>query len=133
MQPTREQFEEALFGPWTYSDRNHPLGLDPEAIQAGAFTSDDPRQMARKGGRSVFGATWLALQAIPFYPERRRNVVWAAWTQPLSSPALKLPPASGILQTETNDELRARGIEAVYESKRVNGAQFVIDDGYAVA
>jgi hypothetical protein len=113
MRPTREQFREALFGPWLYADRANPLGLDPETVRSGAFTSDDPRVLETV---SVLGATWLALQAIPLFPEQ---LIWACWEAPLSAPAARLLFASGILETESAEWLSSRGIYAVYTSERV--------------
>src|SRR5262249_16189599 len=46
-----DDFEEALFGPWRYTDDQHSLGWDPSTMKSGAFTYKAPTGMANRGVR----------------------------------------------------------------------------------
>lgn len=118
LQPSQDQLEEALFGPWRYQDKGNPYGLDPEALQFGAFTEDDPRVLAKKRP-VVLGAIWLALQAIPFFTGKRDPFRWCVWTTPLSADAAKLLLASGVIEGESYESRARRGIPMAFESERI--------------
>ncbi len=125
---TGEQaFQEALFGPWQYSDDQHSLGWDPTTIKLGAFTHKAPTKMANSG---VMAAVWLAFESIPLFPcfsvhgrlqtrafSRRRQeftLWWPVWREPIS-----LDRLSFLLGLEHDGlKLAGRGVAAVYQSRR---------------
>jgi hypothetical protein len=120
---TPEQaYQEALFGPWQYSDDQHSLGWDPMTIKLGAFTNQAPTKMANAG---VMAAVWLAFESLPLFPvfsldgvrgftrERRAwTFHWPIWKKPLGLDAI------GSFLSLAPEEMAKRGAEAVYRSRR---------------
>ena len=96
---TLSSMQEALFGPWLYSDSTHSLGWDPAMMHSGAFTSEQPRSNKRK--RGVTAVVWLASESLPLFPcfvnDRGKLVTrgwiegefrWPLWNRPISYRAL---------------------------------------------
>jgi hypothetical protein len=121
--------EEALFGPWRYEDDEHPLGWDPQVQRLHALRNKAPTNDAKK--RSVCGAVFLATQALPLFPcfainnrlrttgfHRDKNAedwdwfAWPIWNEPISLGTLRT------LLAHPHDDLRDRGIQAVYCCRR---------------
>ena len=129
---TAEMYREALFGPWKYEDDQHSLGWDPSTMKLGAFTFKAPTGMANTGVRA---AVWLAFESLPLFPcyynrrlrtraftsEGRDEVFhWPVWQPPITVATLEsLLAWKGLIDTTGSaDELRARGVLAVYRSAR---------------
>ncbi len=133
---TREDVEEALFGPWRYVRELPVLQWDATATRDWALRAGDPSKDKKAG---VPGADWLAFRGLRFFqcvPVRDRVVTtaigggwktgylrWPLWTRPLGidavKTALRLPELA--CQEERariagRRALRARGIAAVFES-----------------
>jgi hypothetical protein len=127
-----QDFEEALFGPWTYTDDQHSFGWDPTTMKLGAFSHQAPTKLPNSGIR---GAVWLAFESLPLFPcfydrglgvraflkERRRYTFhWAIWNGFISLAALKsLLCWPGLFKMpESQMEAAERGIAAIYRSER---------------
>lgn len=125
-----DAFGEALFGPWRYEDRFHSFGWDPaaerlHALRAQSPTSEDPR--------GVRAAIWLAFESLALLPsvpggarlstigfERNRSFSWPLWTPALGLEAVRTVIGHrAIVRSGLNDELRARGIVAVFRAQRM--------------
>jgi hypothetical protein len=141
-----EAMREALFGPWQYEDEFHAFGWDPNAERLHALQSKSPTS---ESPRSVRGAVWLAVEALPLFPccvadgalqtrafsryEGKTYFTWPLWQQPLSLDVVRslvalkeltLPEAK--LKPKL-DDLRARGIFAVFRARRAS-----LQKGYAI-
>jgi hypothetical protein len=127
-----QDFEEALFGPWTYTDDQHSFGWDPTTMKLGAFSHQAPTKLPNSGIRA---AVWLAFESLPLFPcfydqglevraflkERRRYIFhWAIWNGFISLAALKsLLSWPGLFNLPKSQlEAAERGIAAVYRSER---------------
>jgi len=125
-------YAEALFGPWRYEDDQHSLGWDPSTMKLGAFTHKAPTAMANAGVRA---AVWLAFESLPLFPcffsnglqtrgfernGREVALVWPIWESPIGGAALRI--LLGIVtradESDAREEMKARGIAAVYRSQR---------------
>jgi len=129
------RFHDVLSGPLNYSDSQHSLGWDPinEALHAlGAY---DPSGKGKQ--TSVRELVYLALEAVSLFPvfarSRRlqttgfhtdeRRQTWFHW--PVWEPELSLRTVQSLLQLgelasplKNEVQLRARGIRAIYRSRR---------------
>ena len=132
MQPSTDSFQEALFGPWKYNDDQHHLGWDPCTMLMGAFTYRAPTNMKKAGVRA---AVWLAIEALPLFPcfyargglrtraftsaKKDAEFCWPVWSSPISVRTLKslLCLSALIRDPIRTEELRSRGIEALYRSR----------------
>ncbi|HMV40338.1 MAG TPA: hypothetical protein PLY77_09660 [Plasticicumulans sp.] len=128
--------KEAMFGPWTYSDDEHPLGWDPTMERDHAFRAQAPTNDDKY--RSVRFAIWLAHLSLPvlpcipsgrhlhtmsFAPERYKppyRFRWPIWQTPIALDSLSALLSSPELTGEDKDvsNLYQRGVSAVYESSR---------------
>lgn len=126
------KLHEALFGPWTYQDRQHSLGWDAGAERLYALRAANPSDEKMS---AVAGAVRLAFEALPLFPTvaigRRlgtrgfaaldRGVVF---TWPLWAPALRLRTIASALSLQELSELHPsrileqRGIVAVCRARR---------------
>lgn len=120
-------FEEALFGPWQYKDKEHSLGWDPSAERLHALRYLPPTKDRRN--RSVRAAIWLAIEALPLFPTaavngklmtagftkiRPTNLCWPIWSPPIGLDTLR-----SLLNTSDNElSLKRRGVRAMYRSER---------------
>lgn len=125
---------EALFGPWSYQDRQHSFGWDPAAERLHALSARSPTAEDPLGVRA---AVWLAFEALPLFPtaavgERLQTTgfdpestafAWPVWEAPLSLAVVRSLLA--LVQVESVEQLRARGVAAVFQSQRA-----VSDRGY---
>jgi hypothetical protein len=127
-----ESYREALFGPWQYKDDQHSLGWDPSTMKLGAFTYRAPTAMANTGVRA---AVWLAFESLPLFPcfynhglqtlgfrrQGRRAVAfcWPVWEAPITLAAVRvLLGASLVIEDSSAEELRARGVSAIFRSTK---------------
>jgi hypothetical protein len=135
--------KEALFGPWTYNDDQHHLGLDPASERLYALRHKKPEKDRVK--RSVLAAVWLAIEALPLFPttvargrlattgfmrsDGNTRLVWPIWTEPISLDTLKTLIASAELAGEIGEleSLGRRGVTTVYGAVRSDFGQ-----GYAI-
>lgn len=131
----KEAYEEALFGPWRYTDEYHSLGWDPAAERLHALRYLAP---TREHARCVRAAVWLAVEALPLYPtaasdgrlattgfvrqDRNTMLVWPIWTPPIGIDTLR-----SLIMTSDESSLKRRGVAAVYRSIRSKFGQ-----GYAI-
>lgn len=128
----REAYREALFGPWKYRDDQHSLGWDPSTLKMGAFTHKAPTGLPNAGVRA---AVWLAFESLPLFPcfygrgletrafrkqKRELLLYWPVWNRPISLPVLKTLLGWSVITADPPhaDELRARGVTAVYRSRK---------------
>lgn len=133
-------FREALYGPWLYKDDQHSFGWDPTTMRLGAFTTQAPTKMANAGVRA---AVWLAFESLPLFPcfcsegkLRTRSFLangrdlefrWPVWQTPINLLTLKSLLASSELLADNGFEaLRARGVVALYSSKRFKPNKYMI-------
>jgi hypothetical protein len=126
---TKDDFQEALCGPWQYRDRAHSLGWDPQTQRLHALRHRVPEQ--DKENRSVRGAVFLASQALPLFPcfavrGRLRTTgfhrddgddwfTWPIWREPISVKTLR-----SLLAQPLTKDLKRRGIELMYRCRRVH-------------
>jgi hypothetical protein len=135
-----EDFEEALFGPWRYSDDQHSLGWDPSTMKFGAFTYKAPTGMANSGVRA---AVWLAFQSLPLFPVfargshqqtrafqqrgRRATFCWPVWEPAITLAELRCLLASADLTSKEGPaELAARRVIAVYRSEKFKPNKYMV-------
>jgi hypothetical protein len=140
-----ELFREALFGPWRYEDPQHSLGWDPSAERLHALRARSPTKEAPQG---VAAAVWLAFEALPLFPcflsggslttrgfarQGRGPAVlsWPVWTEPASLAEVRsLLGLEALGRVPLPDEVRARGIAAVFRSERyrvkTQGAYYIL-------
>jgi hypothetical protein len=121
-----EHLREALFGPWRYADSEYACGLDPSRVAVAARSYKLPS--AIKAKRSVVGAIWLALEALPYFPVlltdrgprttgwRDDSFFWPAWSAALTSDGIR-----GLLARQ----LPRPGVLALYASHRVRTAKTI--------
>jgi hypothetical protein len=126
---TREDFEEALFGPWRYQRDLPVLQWDNSQTRDYALRAGDPSKEKKLG---VPGADWLAVRGLPLVgvaPVGDRIVTtgcrggwksgafrWPMWTCGLSRSVVKSLLTSPELFVAEPRALRARGIPVVFES-----------------
>lgn len=130
MEGTRaEDLDEALFGPWRYRGRLKTLGWDNTAARDYALRADDPSKAEKLG---VPGADWLAFRGLAFLrcAPRGDEILttgcsggwktgafrWPVWSAPLPRSVVRSLLASTELVACRPDTLRARGVDAVFES-----------------
>jgi hypothetical protein len=136
----REDYLEALFGPWRYEDDQHSLGWDPTTIKLGAFTHKPPTAMENRGVRA---AVWLAFESLPMFPcfyeggmriratkreGRELSLFWPVWRNPVSLRELETLLSWPLLTADSDprDERRARGLLAIYRSVKVKPNQYMV-------
>lgn len=134
LKKVRDQFEEALKGPWRYQDDYHSLGWDPQGQRLHALRSKAPTNDTAR--RSVRAAVFLASLALPMFPcfavggrlrttgfHRDDNHDWFAW--PVWREPISLPTLRSLLSQSFNDDLERRGVDVVYRSRvaHTGGAQ----------
>lgn len=130
---TRDDFEEALFGPWRYARALPVLQWDNSQTRDYALRASDPSKDKKLG---VPGADWLAFRALPFFsttPIRRKGEPslattgcsggwkngtfrWPMWTAPLSARVVRSLLTSEELYTLNRANLEQRGVSMVFES-----------------
>lgn len=123
-----ESLREALCGIWQYRDDAHSLGWDPLVQRLHALRHKVPEQ--DKAGRSVRAAVFLASQALSLFPcfavggrlrtrgfHREAGADWFAW--PVWREPISLDTLRSLLAHPLTPELRQRGIEMVYRSRRI--------------
>jgi hypothetical protein len=130
-----ERLGAVLTGPWNYADDQHSLGWDPTNEPVHALGAYDPsgegkqtsvRELVYLASESlslfaVF-ACYGRLRTTGFHSDENRES-WFHW--PIWEPDLSLRSVRSLLQlnelaypAENESELRARGIRAVYRSRR---------------
>jgi hypothetical protein len=139
-------FEEALFGPWLYQEKLHSLGWDPSTERAYAYRHKDPSKKTNDDfPRSVLGAIWLAIEALPLFPtavsrgrlkttcfiriDRNTMLIWPIWEKPLGLDSLRslLMTSELVSGNKSWDALGRRGVSSVYQSMRSE-----LNKGYAI-
>jgi hypothetical protein len=140
-----DEYKEALFGPWKYRDDQHSLGWDPSTIKLGAFTHKAPTGMANTGVRA---AVWLAFESLPLFPcffarylrtrgfdydKRDATLVWPVWRPPMNVREVATLLGWPALYTDEpqadREEMRGRGVAAVYRSKRFKPNKYMVTFG----
>lgn len=139
----REEFREALFGPWKYEDDQHSLGWDPSTVKLGAFTFKAPTLMANTGVRA---AVWLAFESLPLFPVfakgktqktrafiqdgRTTEFYWPVWEPPITIRELaSLLSSSALTDDEEWAELQGRGVCAIYRSLKYKPNKYMVTFG----
>ena len=137
---TAELFHKALFGPWRDADPQHSLGWDPTTERLHALRAKSPTKEASEG---VTAAVWLAFEALPLFPcfysegrlattgfhregktrqDRVTYLTWPVWAEPISLDTMR--------SLVSLEELRSRGIAAVFRSERykvkTQGAYYIL-------
>ncbi len=135
-----DSVEEALHGPWRYTDDLSALGWDPAAERHHALEAQAPTKSPTK---AVASAVWLAAESLALFPcvassagvqvpvfdDKGQTFFWPVWTSPITYDALhdicQLPYAHVLQGADAEatqafrQELRARGISAVFASRRM--------------
>jgi hypothetical protein len=139
---SREEFREALFGPWRYEDDQHSFGWDPSTVKLGAFTFKAPTLMANTGVR---GAVWLAFESMPLFPvfaQRRRQrtrafaqngrrpvFLWPIWSPFITLYELECLLSSAALvgsNERAQQEFKSRGVLAIYRSEKFKPNKYMV-------
>ncbi len=126
---TRDDFQEALFGPWMYAKPLPVLQWDNTTARDYAYRASDPSKEKKLG---VPGADWLAFRGLPFLrvaPVGDRIATtgcfggwktgsfrWPIWSVPLSRDVVSALLASAEIADLRPDVLAARGIAVVFEA-----------------
>lgn len=142
---TEHHIFDALFGEWRKEEKLS-MRWDPSDAAEYAFRWGDP---SKDGARSVWGANWLAIEALPLFPTHPTRsglrttgfteggrgewpqFTWPVWAHEASLDTVRSLLSLADLQQEGHDmtHLRARGIEEVYRAPRVRigqGANFKV-------
>lgn len=129
---SKKALEEALFGPWKYTDKFHSLGWDPSTERLHALRAKSPS--AGKDAVCVRGAVWLAIEALPLFPtaavhgklattgfakDKVTMLVWPIWTTPIGLDTLK----TLLMTSDDEASLYRRGVAAIYRSIRSESGQ----------
>lgn len=137
-----EQIDSALFDVWRYEDDCPSLRWAPQEDQSHALRWDDPATNKAAGSRGIRAANALAASALALLPVqpigkrahttgfaefgKRWYFVWPLWTESCSIDVvrslLSLPDL--FHQDRGGDLCRARGIEAVMRSERVQASDY---------
>jgi hypothetical protein len=126
---TREDLEEALFGPWRYSRALPVLQWDNSQSRSYALRARNPSTEKKLG---VPGADWLAFRGLSFVrvaPVGDRVLTtgcrggwttgffrWPIWTAPLTRAVVSSLISSPELFYAESRSLRLRGVPMVFES-----------------
>ena len=143
---TRNHLQRDLFETWRYDDpvQNHTLRLDPlDDVRYALRWRDPSGYPARTTRGSVYGASRLAIEALPLFPcmprdralctagfleDRRAGVRlrWPIWAPPLSLDAVRsLLTLPEVLSDRADaDALRERCAVERYASRRVTVGKF---------
>jgi hypothetical protein len=134
-QITREDFVEALRGPWMYDSKLPTLRWDAGDAREYALRASDPSADKKLG---VPAADWLGFRGMtcfPVFPKRSKRglavkttAVSGGWKRgilrwPIWSPPASIEIVKSMLLVEDLGEREERGIEMVYESKILRSAQ----------
>ena len=133
---TRDDLDEAIFGPWRYTRALPVLQWDSSQTRDYALRAGDPSKEKKLG---VPGADWLAFRGLPFVrvaPVRDRIGTtgcrggwktgffrWPIWTGPLTRSVVSSLLTSPELFEADPRILRARGVRIVFESAIVRTDQ----------
>jgi hypothetical protein len=130
-----ERLQATLTGPWHYADDQHSLGWDPTNEPSHALGAYDPSGRGKQ--TSVRELVYLASESLSLFPVfacygrlrttgfhfDKSHESWFHW--PIWEPELSLRSVRSLLQlnelahpAENESELRARGIRAIYRSRR---------------
>ncbi len=141
-----EHLQEAVFGPWHYRDRRLSMRWDPGDAAEYALRWGEP---GPAGARGVWGASRLAVEALPLFPvqpterglattgfrenqrPRESEFTWPIWVSPVTSDTVRSLVALAELREESPDRsmLRAMGVAEVFRCRRVpigQGANFKV-------
>ena len=125
---TREDFREAVFGPWRYVRALPVLGWDSSATRLYALRADDPSKAEKRG---VPGADWLAFRGLSFIRVaavgsqvmttgcsggwKTGAFRWPLWETALARESIAVALQTPNLVDVPERDRRARGISAVFE------------------
>lgn len=137
---TKENLNEALFGPWRYRDSGPSLRFDPMDDRRYALRWKNPSQDA---STTVRGANRLAVEGVPMFPTTPMNNQLETtgfvghksddtfWTWPIWEPPISLDTCQALLglaelsaESPDRERLRARGVLAAYRSQRITIGKF---------
>jgi len=143
----RERVRSALFEPWVYADNGLSMRWDPVEDRRYALMDRDPTASDNKP-RTVWMANLLAYRALALFTSAPRGsrLNTAGWSRQDGEDVFTWPLWSGLvsyesvrsllslpalhLSTPDHSELRARGVRAVFRSRRIKvgaGANFKIN------
>jgi hypothetical protein len=124
---TRDDLEEAVFGPWRYERALPILGWDCSSARLYALRADDPSKAEKRG---VPGADWLAFRALSFIRVapigtqiattgcsggwKTGTFCWPLWEVGLTRNSVHVIVQMADLPEQPDDHRRARGICAVF-------------------
>lgn len=125
---TKDDFREALCGPWKYERQLPVMGWDATSSRDYALRATDPSTDKKLG---VPGADWLAIRGLTYLPTVPRGtrvmtagciggwkdgrLRWPLWTVPLNASVIRSVLCHN-LETMTKHERAARGIGVVLSS-----------------
>lgn len=136
----RQYVQSTLLVPWHYEDplKNHSMRWDPNDDKRHAYQWTDPTHNSERKTGGMWGANRLAVEALPllptapttrglhttaFNPPQER---WTRFRWPVWSPAITVETCGALLAVADlqareipRPELRAIGVEEVFESRRI--------------
>lgn len=133
---TRQDLEEALFGPWTGRVGPKDTRWRAAAERSRALLHFDP---SKEKSSTVVGAAWLAFLALPFFPVvpsrlraittgftgrgKNEQLTWAVWSDPLN--VLEVRTLLGLPDLASMEawERRRRGIAEILRSEVSRNSQ----------
>ncbi len=136
-----DSLREAIFGPWMYRDDQHSMGWDPTTVRVHAHSPQAPSKSKAQGVRA---AVWLAFESLPLFPcfprgrgvqprgfscrERQLELCWPIWSVPVAMGALKSLLGLELVTCARPNvaEMRARGIHAVFASRRTRSSKYAV-------
>ena len=133
-----DRLEAALFAPWAYEEERLSMRWDPVEDRRYALMDRDPTAGDNQP-RTVWMANLLAYRALVLFPSvptrdglgtvgwtRQEEPVftWPLWSHPIGPDSIRsllVLPELGytVFDSRTRGALRARGIQAVYRSRRI--------------
>jgi len=138
---TVESLREAIVGPWHYKDGQHSMGWDPATVRVHAHSAEAPTKSKAQGVR---GAVWLAFESLPLFPcfptgygvlprafslrNREVEFCWPIWDVPVGLGGLKSLLGLKLVTSAKPDtqDMRARGIRAVFASRRARSSKYAV-------
>lgn len=139
---SESKLREALFQPWTYADEKLTMRWDPLDDRRYALMDRDPTADDNKS-TTVWMANLLAYIALANFPcvatecgpatggwlrtKESITFTWPVWRRPLTRDAIRsllalrafAAPSDEAERTQSREDLRSRGVEAVYSARRI--------------
>lgn len=133
---TREDFEEALHGPWIGRAGPKDTRWRAASDRSRALLSFDP---SKEKARTLPGAAWIAFQAMPLFPVvpvglravttgftgrgKREQFTWPIWSDQLSLAEIRTLVGLQEIGQMTAAQRESLGVAAIFQSRVVRNPQ----------